>query len=56
MGGYNSGRRDGKRTDDMHVFDIRKIQRAGLLKPGGIQLAVDAQRQQDCGHRHAHRV
>ncbi len=35
MGGYNSGRRDGKRTtDDMHILDIRKIQRAGLLKPG----------------------
>lgn len=35
MGGYNSGRRDGKRTtDDMHILDIRKIERAGLLKPG----------------------
>ena len=35
MGGYNSGRHGGKRTtDDMHILDIRKIQRAGLLKPG----------------------
>ena len=35
MGGYSSGRHGGKRTtDDMHVLDIRKIQRAGLLKPG----------------------
>ena len=32
MGGYSSGRRGGKSTtDDMHVLDIRKIQRAGLL-------------------------
>ena len=36
MGGYSSGRHGGKRTtDDMHILDIRKIQRAGLLKPGG---------------------
>lgn len=35
MGGYNSGRRGGKRTtDDMHVLDIRHIQRAGRLTPG----------------------
>jgi hypothetical protein len=35
MGGYNSGRRGGKRTtDEMHILDIRKIERAGLLKPG----------------------
>lgn len=35
MGGYNSGRRGGKRTtDDMHILDIRKIQRAGVLVPG----------------------
>lgn len=35
MGGYNSGRRGGKRTtDDMHVLDIRHIQRAGRLRPG----------------------
>lgn len=35
MGGYSSGRRGGKRTtDDMHILDIRKIQRAGLLVPG----------------------
>ncbi len=35
MGGYSSGRHGGKRTtDDMHVLDIRKIQRAGLLVPG----------------------
>ena len=36
MGGYSSGRHGGKRTtDDMHILDIRKIERAGLLKPGG---------------------
>ncbi len=35
MGGYNSGRHGGKRTtDDMHMLDIRKIERAGYLKPG----------------------
>lgn len=35
MGGYSSGRHGGKRTtNDMHVLDIRKIARAGLLKPG----------------------
>ena len=35
MGGYSSGRRGGKSTTgDMHVLDIRKIQRAGLLVPG----------------------
>ena len=35
MGGYSSGRRGGKSTtDDMHVLDIRKIARAGLLVPG----------------------
>ena len=35
MGGYSSGRRGGKSTtNDMHVLDIRKIQRAGLLVPG----------------------
>ena len=35
MGGYNSGRHGGKRTtNDMHVLDIRHIQRAGRLKPG----------------------
>ena len=35
MGSYNSGRRGGKRTtDDMHVLDIRHIQRAGRLTPG----------------------
>lgn len=35
MGGYNSGRRGGKRTtDEMHVLDIRHIQRAGRLTPG----------------------
>ena len=34
MGGYSSGRHGGKRTtNDMHVLDIRKIARAGLLKP-----------------------
>jgi hypothetical protein len=34
MGGYNSGRHGGKRTtDDMHPLDIRKINRAGCLKP-----------------------
>ena len=35
MGGYSSGRHGGKRTtNDMHVLDIRKIARAGLLKAG----------------------
>ena len=35
MGGYSSSRRGGKSTtNDMHVLDIRKIQRAGLLVPG----------------------
>ena len=35
MGGYSSGRHGGKRTtNDMHVLDIRKIARAGLLEPG----------------------
>jgi hypothetical protein len=35
MGGYSSGRRGGKSTtNDMHVLDIRKIQRVGLLLPG----------------------
>ena len=35
MGGYSSGRRGGKSTTgDMHVLDIRKIQRARLLVPG----------------------
>ena len=35
MGGYSSGRHGGKRTtNDMHVLDIRKFARAGLLKPG----------------------
>ena len=35
MGGYSSGRHGGKRTtNDMHVLDIRKIARAGLLQPG----------------------
>ena len=35
MGGYSSGLRGGKGTTaDMHVLDIRKIQRAGLLVPG----------------------
>ena len=35
MGGFGSGRHGGKSTtNDMHVLDIRKIARAGLLKPG----------------------
>lgn len=35
MGGYSSGRRGGNiTTNDMHALDIRKIARAGLLKPG----------------------
>lgn len=35
MGGFGSGRNSGKRTTgDMHVLDIRRIARAGLLKPG----------------------
>lgn len=35
MGGYNSRRPGAKRsTANMHALDIRKIQRAGLLKPG----------------------
>jgi len=57
MGGYNSGRHGGKRTtNDMHVLDIRKIARAGLLKPGlFVQLAVVARRRKDCIHRLAHR-
>lgn len=35
MGGFGSGRNSGKRTTgDMWPLDIRKIARAGLLKPG----------------------
>ena len=35
MGGFGSGRKDGKRcTDDMHALDVRKISRKGLLVPG----------------------
>lgn len=35
MGGFNSGRRGGGRcTDDMRPLDVRKINRAGLLKAG----------------------
>ena len=35
MGGFGSGRHGGKSTtSDMHVLDIRKIARTGLLKPG----------------------
>jgi len=35
MGGFGSGRHGGKSTTgDMHVLDIRKIARAGRLKPG----------------------
>lgn len=35
MGGFGSGRSGGKRcTDDMHVLDVRKISRAGMLVPG----------------------
>ena len=35
MGGYSSCRHGGKRTtNDMHVLDIRHIQRAGRLTPG----------------------
>ena len=35
MGGYNSGRHGGKScTGDMWALDIRRIQRAGRLKPG----------------------
>lgn len=33
MGGFNSGRRDGKRTTgDMWALDVRKLQRGGFLK------------------------
>lgn len=35
MGSYNSGRRGGKRTTgDLLALDIRKIERAGRLRPG----------------------
>ena len=35
MGGSGSGRQDGGRcTDDMRPLDVRKINRAGLLRPG----------------------
>lgn len=35
MGGYSSGKRDGKRcTDKMHRLDVRQLARAGQLKPG----------------------
>ena len=35
MGGYGSGRQGGGRcTDDLRPVDVRKICRAGLLKPG----------------------
>lgn len=35
MGGYNSGGTGTRRsTANMHTLDIRKIQRAGLLRPG----------------------
>ena len=35
MGGFNSGRHGGGRcTDDLRPLDVRKIHRAGCLKPG----------------------
>ena len=35
MGGFGSGRRDGKRcTDDMRHVDVRRLKRGGYLKPG----------------------
>ena len=35
MGGFGSGRQGGGRcTDDLRPLDVRKISRAGLLKPG----------------------
>lgn len=35
MGGYNSGRRDGKSTtNDMRSLDVRRLNREGLLTPG----------------------
>ena len=36
MGGFGSGRRQGGKstTSDMRAFDVRRLQRAGLLTPG----------------------
>lgn len=35
MGGYNSGRRGGRRsTDSLRALDVNSLQRAGRLKPG----------------------
>ena len=35
MGGFGSGKQFGQRcADDMHALDVRKINRAGLLRPG----------------------
>jgi len=57
MGGFGSGRHDGGRcTDDMRPLDVRKIHRAGLLKPavrspGSGRATAKPRRPSGCGLR-----